>query len=153
QRNEFSDRPLDRTGGQRAAGAGGGERQAARVDGLAGTDRAAVDRTIKGLGAGLLLWGVVAELLVNRRHTAHGGARFREALGHAAGRLGAFRAAEAARDDRMRALDLDDRAAESLILRAWEARVISHRQLPAVLRGWREPSHEDFAPRNRWSLF
>jgi hypothetical protein len=93
-----------------------------------------------------------AELVVNRRHTAHGGARLREAIAHAAGRLGAFREAEAARVGRMRALEIDDRAAESLILRAWEARVIPHRQLPAVLREWREPSHEDFAPRTRWSL-
>src|SRR5262249_28445456 len=78
-----------------------------------------------------------AELLVNRKHTLHGAARFREAIAHAAGRLGAFREAEAARVQRMRSLDLDDRAAESLILRAWEARIISHRQLPAVLKEWR----------------
>src|SRR5262249_42262060 len=94
-----------------------------------------------------------AELLVNRRHTVNGGARFREAIAHAAGRLEAFRASEAARVERMQLLGLDAQAAESIVLRAWEARIISHRQLPGVLREWREPSHDDFGPRNRWSLF
>jgi hypothetical protein len=46
-----------------------------------------------------------------------------------------------------------DDQVESLILRAWEARIISHYQLLAVLKEWREPSHEDFGARTRWSLF
>jgi hypothetical protein len=94
-----------------------------------------------------------AELLVNRKHIVHGGARFREAIAHAAGRLEAFRASESARVGLMQSLGLDDQGAESLILRAWEARIISHRQLPSVLREWREPSHDEFGPRNCWSLF
>src|SRR5262249_47610898 len=94
-----------------------------------------------------------AELLVNRKHTVNGGVRFREAIAHAAGRLEAFRVSEAARVARLQSLGLDDQAAEAIILRAWEARIVSHRQLPAVLREWRTPSHEDFSPRNRWSLF
>jgi hypothetical protein len=53
----------------------------------------------------------------------------------------------------MQALALDDPVAESLLLRAWEMKVISHLQLPAVLKEGRAPSHEDFGPRTRWSLF
>jgi hypothetical protein len=94
-----------------------------------------------------------AELLVNRKHTVNGGDRFREAIAHAAGRLTAFQASEAARVSLMQSAGLDDRDAESLILRAWEAKVISHLQLPAVLSKWREPSHYEFGPRTRWSLF
>jgi hypothetical protein len=94
-----------------------------------------------------------AELLVNRKHTVNGGARFREAIALAAGRLEAFRISEADRVNRMQALGLDDREAESVILRAWESRIISHLQLPAVLKEWREPSHGEFGPRTRWSLF
>jgi hypothetical protein len=94
-----------------------------------------------------------AELLVNRKHTVNGGARFREAIAHAAGRLTAFQASEAARVGLMQSAGLDDRDAESFILRAWEAKMISHLQLPAVLSEWREPSHDEFGPRTRWSLF
>jgi hypothetical protein len=28
-----------------------------------------------------------------------------------------------------------------------------HLQLPDVLKEWREPSHDEFGPRTRWSLF
>jgi hypothetical protein len=94
-----------------------------------------------------------AELLVNRKHTVNGGARFREAIALATGRLDVFRASEAARVGLMQSAALDDRAAESMILRTWEAKVISHYQLPAVLSEWREPSHEAFEARTRWSLF
>jgi hypothetical protein len=94
-----------------------------------------------------------AELLVNRKHTVNGGARFREAIALATGRLDVFRASEAASVGLMQSTELDGRTAESLILRAWEAKVISHYQLPAVLDEWREPSHEAFEPRTRWSLF
>jgi hypothetical protein len=94
-----------------------------------------------------------AELLVNRKHTVHGGIRFREAIALAAGRLEAFQRSEAARIGLMQTLTLDDPTAESLILRAWEAKIISHLQLPAVLEEWREPLHDEFGPRTRWSLF
>ena len=94
-----------------------------------------------------------AELLVNRKHTVNGSVRFKEAIALAAGRLDQFQRSEATRVETMNRLALDDPAAESLILRAWEARIISHMQLPAVLKEWREPSHADFEPRTRWSLF
>lgn len=94
-----------------------------------------------------------AELMVTRKHTVYGGERFREAIALASGQLPAFQKSERARMVGMKGLMLDDRAAESLILRAWENRIISHLQLPAVLKEWREPSHEAFGPRTAWSLF
>src|SRR4051794_38504576 len=60
-----------------------------------------------------------AELLVNRKHTVHGGLRFREAIALAAGRLEAFQRSEAARIALMQTLELDAPTAESLILQAW----------------------------------
>ena len=30
---------------------------------------------------------------------------------------------------------------------------MSYRQLPQLIRGWREPSHEEFRPRTLWSLW
>jgi hypothetical protein len=94
-----------------------------------------------------------AELLVNRKHTVHGGLRFREAIAMAAGRLEAFQRSEAARVRLMQTLALDDPTAESLVLRAWEARIVSHLQVPHVLKECREPSHDEFGPCTRWSLF
>lgn len=94
-----------------------------------------------------------AELLVRRKHTANGRVRFREAISRAVGELEAFRAVEARRVERMRSTGLTEEKAESLILRAYERRVVSHRLLPDVIRGWREPGHDDFQPRTTWSLY
>jgi hypothetical protein len=66
-----------------------------------------------------------AELLVNRKHSVHGGIRLREAFVLAAGRPEAFQRSEAARIGVTQTLALDDPTAESLILRAWEAKIIS----------------------------
>jgi hypothetical protein len=94
-----------------------------------------------------------SELLVTRKHTRNGQERFREAISLAAGRIGEFQAQERHRIEAMRTLAIEDQTAESLILRAWEAKIISHRQLPDVIREWRQPAHEEFEPRTRWSLF
>jgi hypothetical protein len=59
-----------------------------------------------------------AELLVSRKHTAHGRVRFREAIGRAVGELEAFRAVEARRVELMRTTEINDVAAESFMLRA-----------------------------------
>jgi hypothetical protein len=94
-----------------------------------------------------------AELLVSRKHTARGRVRFREAIAQAVQGLETFRAVEARRIELMRTAEVTDVEAESFILRAYERRIVSHRLLKDVIRGWREPSHEDFLPRSRWSLY
>ena len=38
-------------------------------------------------------------------------------------------------------------------MRAIDCRAITSTQVPKVLEGWRKPEHEEFAPRNAWSLF
>ena len=48
---------------------------------------------------------------------------------------------------------LPDRSAHDLVIRAVDCRAITTSQVPAVLEEWRKPSHEDFMPRNAWSLF
>jgi hypothetical protein len=94
-----------------------------------------------------------SELLVSRKHTANGRVRFREAIAQAVQGLESFRTAESHRIDLMRAADLTDIEAESLVFRAWERRIVSHRLLPDVIRGWREPGHDDFRARTAWSLY
>src|SRR6185437_4182056 len=94
-----------------------------------------------------------SELLVNRKHTLNGNARFREAIVQAVQGLETFRAVESRRVELMRAAALTDVEAESLMLRAYERRIVSHRLLPDVIRGWREPGHDDFQARTAWSLY
>ena len=53
----------------------------------------------------------------------------------------------------MQETECSDVLAESLMLRAYDQGIISHRQLPRVIKEWREPSFEDFADRTLWSLF
>src|SRR5262249_12084755 len=49
--------------------------------------------------------------------------------------------------------DLTDQAAEALMLRAWEASLISHKVLPKVIQEWRQPTFPEFEPRTAWSMF
>lgn len=93
------------------------------------------------------------ELLVSRKHTLNGGVRFREAIAHAVKELEVFQRVEGQRIEFMRGAECDDIRAESFMLRAYERRVVSHRLLPDVIRGWREPGHDEFQARTVWSLY
>ena len=42
--------------------------------------------------------------------------------------------------------------AVTLLLRAYERDILSHRLLPRVLADWRKPTHEAFVNRTLWSL-
>lgn len=48
---------------------------------------------------------------------------------------------------------LRDTTAHDLVIRATDVGVCSNRQIPIVLNEWRTPRHEEFKPRNAWSLF
>lgn len=94
-----------------------------------------------------------SELLVRRKHTRFGKDRFAEAIAQAVGALDQFREQEAVRIRRLAETAVTDQAAESYMLRAFDAGIVSHLALPRVLAGWREPAHEEFRPRTGWSLF
>jgi hypothetical protein len=49
--------------------------------------------------------------------------------------------------------ELDDRGAHDLVVRSVDAEAIPPSVIPRVLKEWREPWHEEFTPRNAWSLF
>jgi GDP-D-mannose dehydratase len=93
-----------------------------------------------------------AELLVRKKHTVHGLTRFNEAIANSVTGLKQFQMTEASRITRMREIEVDDVKAESVILRAYAANVISHRTLPGVLGHWREPEHDEFRARTVFSL-
>jgi hypothetical protein len=93
-----------------------------------------------------------SDLLVARKHTRNGQERFIEAISLAVHSLGQFQQEEAARIQFLQHRELTDESAESIMLRAFEARIVSHRMLPRVIRGWRQPEHPEFQPRTAWSL-
>lgn len=94
-----------------------------------------------------------AELMAKRKHTLNGAARFRDDIASCISKLDAFRLAEQSRIERMKSTHVDDTRAESLMLRAYERKLVSHRMLPALIDAWREPDAAEFAPRDLWSLF
>jgi hypothetical protein len=94
-----------------------------------------------------------SELLVHRKHTTHGEARFAADIAQGVAKLAGFREIEAARVTTMQSLELSPDAADAIILRAFERGIVSTLQLPAVIRQWRNPSLPEFAPRTAWSLF
>jgi len=49
--------------------------------------------------------------------------------------------------------EIQDAAAHDLIIRAVDVGICSNRMIPEVLDWWREPAHQEFQPRNVWSLF
>ena len=49
--------------------------------------------------------------------------------------------------------ELDDKEAHDLVIRSVDAEALAPSAIPRVLKEWREPWHEEFTPRNAWSLF
>jgi hypothetical protein len=93
-----------------------------------------------------------SEIVVTKKHTRYGADRFAEAIATAVSSLSQFQKAEAKRIEQFRHAEIPDTVAESLILRAYEREIVSHRLLPRVLADWRTPSHAAFTPRTLWSL-
>jgi hypothetical protein len=93
-----------------------------------------------------------SEIMVRRKHTRFGQERFEEAMARAISSLAQFQETERARIERARSIEVRDETADSIILRAYEDDVISTRSLDRVIKEWREPTHEEFAPRTLWSL-
>lgn len=94
-----------------------------------------------------------SDLMVKRKHTVNGAARFSSDIATAVMSLASFKETESQRIAIMRETPLTDERAESLMLRACLAKgIIAQRQLPVVYQEWREPRHEAFEGRNGWSL-
>jgi hypothetical protein len=93
------------------------------------------------------------EVRISRKHTRFAARDLRHLTSRAVGQLG----------DRFHALDeriaayrsqpLNDPQAHDLVIKAIDCRAITTSQVPQILGEWRKPQHEDFRPRNAWSLF
>ena len=94
-----------------------------------------------------------AELMVKRKHTRHGEKHFGNDIAGAVVKLNQFKEQETKRIAVMKETEVNDRTADSLILRAFEKGIVPTPTLPRVIQEWREPTFADFKPRTYWSLF
>ena len=94
----------------------------------------------------------LCDILVAKKHTLNGRARFEGEITRAVRTLSAFHKHERERVLALQQRMIADETAEAIMLRAFEKRHVSARTLPLVISQWREPSHEEFKPRSAWSL-
>ena len=93
------------------------------------------------------------EETIARKHTTNGVTKYQEALCLAVSKIESFKQQEAARIKALTYRDLKDVEAESLILKCYEAEILSPRTVHTAIKEWRTPSFEEFADRTAWSLF
>jgi hypothetical protein len=93
------------------------------------------------------------EKTIARKHTTNGVLRYQEAIVKAVTDLEQYRQVEEERIKRLAAWEIDDTKAESLLLRCYEAKILSPQTLPVALNQWRRPDYPDFEPRTAWSLY
>ncbi|QQL43736.1 DUF932 domain-containing protein [Sulfuriroseicoccus oceanibius] len=93
------------------------------------------------------------EVRISRKHTKFAVRDLRHLTARAVGQLGdRFHHL----DDRIQAYRgcrLSTTAVHDLVIKAIDCRAITPTQVPHVLQEWRQPSHDEFLPRNAWSLF
>lgn len=93
-----------------------------------------------------------SEIIVSKKHTRFGQERYLEGLSSAVGSLDQYRHSAAAWIVRMQQQFLTDDAANSLLLQAYERKIVGLRLLPQVIEEWRRPSREEYQPRTAYSM-
>jgi len=93
-----------------------------------------------------------SEVVISKRHTRFGEDRFREGIANTVAKLVDYQRLEAKRVEQFQRQSLLDHQAESLILRAWDKKLIGTRMLRPLLNEWRNPSFEEFEDRTAWSM-
>jgi hypothetical protein len=93
-----------------------------------------------------------SDLTVTKKHTRFGTLRFQGEIARAITTLSAFQQHETSRVASLCRFLMPDQLAEALMLRAYEAGIVSHLLLKKVISEWRLPSYGEFTVRNAWSL-
>ncbi len=93
------------------------------------------------------------DIVVARKHTRWIGRDLDRLIFDAVGKLSDLRQKQLVRFAAYKNREINDVEAHDLMIRALSARIISCQQIPKVVDEWQKPSHDDFAPRNVWSLF
>jgi hypothetical protein len=89
-----------------------------------------------------------------RKHTRHISRDLPRLIEQAVGQLGTLRLNQEKRYLTYQTTEVADARAHDLVIQALDARVLPVTQVPAVLRGWREPRHREFraAGKTLWRL-
>jgi len=93
------------------------------------------------------------EIKVSRKHTLNIMRDLPRLVGRAVGLLSEKWTCMERRIENYKSAVIDDRQAHDLLIRSLDCGAATPQQIPAVLNEWRHPRHEEFAPRNAWSLF
>lgn len=93
------------------------------------------------------------EIRVTRKHTRFIGRDLVPLVQSAIGKLMTAWHRQDERIEAYKAFDLSDEQVHDIAIRAMDVGVLPNRKVPDLLREWREPRHEEFKPRNLWSLF
>ncbi len=93
-----------------------------------------------------------SDIVISKRHTRHGEDRYREGIADAIVKLVDYRRLEAERIEKLQHQPMPDNRAESILLRAWDKKLVGTRMLRPLLDEWRHPSFEEFRPRTAWSM-
>lgn len=92
------------------------------------------------------------ELSISKRHTRNGSKLFGEALTAVVAKMIEFKESESKRIALMQEHEITAEQADSFILQSFEQDLVSTRLLGSVIKEWRTPRHDEFAPRTVWSL-
>lgn len=93
-----------------------------------------------------------SDLLVSRKHTVNGRVRFEGAISQAVSTLAVFKEHEGSRIRRLQNFEVTDELAESVMLKAFEQKIVSHRILTRTIGLYREPGFDDFEQMTAWRL-
>jgi len=93
------------------------------------------------------------DVTVARKHTRFIGRDLDRLIYFAVGKLADLRQKQLVRFAAYKSRELSDVEAHDLIVRALLAHIISGEAVTKVVGEWRKPAHDEFAPRNVWSLF
>jgi len=108
------------------------------------------------LGSGVFVCDNLAfsgEVKLARRHTKNIERDLPEVILRAISRLSTLRHSQEKRIESYKQTDLTDLQAHDFIIRALEQNVIGSQRVKPVVEQWRKPNHDEFLPRNAWSLF
>lgn len=93
-----------------------------------------------------------SDIIVNKKHTLNGRDRFEEGVANALEKIDKYAQAEKYRIAAFRDTPLTEDQSNSIILQAWEQKIVTFKAFRLLLDEYRNPSYDDFRPRTAWSL-
>ena len=93
------------------------------------------------------------EVRINRKNTKWAYRDLIRMVMEAVGQLGSLWMTQEQRYEAYKHFQLTEAQAHDILIRSLDAKVMANAYIAKVLKEWREPQHEDFAPRTVWSLY